>query len=130
VHEGQKVTHPGLHRALLRGVRFLDEEGVFVVQIGHFRGEIDVEDVPFWVVAYDEASGEIELTDRSAEPLDASSLAPDPDGALRCQVKRRFPARFTHAAQAHLLDAVDTREAVPRIRAGSRLWPAPGLAPG
>ena len=130
MHEGQKVTHPGLYRAFLRGVRFLDAEGVFVVQIGHFRAEIDVEDVPFWVVAYDEASGEIELTDRSAEPLDASSLTLDPDGAIRCRVKGRFAARFTHAAQAHLLDAADTRAALPRIRAAGRLLPAPGLDPG
>jgi hypothetical protein len=130
VHEGERVTHPGLHRAFLRGVRFLDEEGVWVVQVGRFRGQIDVEDVPYWVVAYDAPRGTVELTDSSEEPLDAASLQVDSDGAFRCRVKGRFPARFTHAGQAHLLDAVETAEAVPLIRAGDRLLPAPGLWTG
>lgn len=124
------MSHPGLHRAFLRGVRFVEDEGVFVVQVGHFRGQIDVEDVPFWVVAYDTESGLIQLTDRSREPLDAASLAPDPDGALRCRVKGRFPARFTHAGQAHLLDAVEFRDEIPHVRAAGRWLRAPGLLPG
>ena len=128
MHKGQAVTHPGLYRAFLRGVCFLDEEGVFVVRVGHFRGQIDVEDVAFWVVAYDVESGEIELTDRSSERLEPGTLTFDPDGALRCSVKGRFPARFTHAGQSHLLDAVEGSEAAPRIRMGRVLAAAPGLA--
>ncbi len=117
-HEGQIVTHPRLHRAFLRGVRFLDEEGVFVVQVGRYRGQIEVEDTPFWVVAYDAESGELELTDGSSERLEAQTLSVDPDEALRCRVKGRFPARFTHAGQAHLLDALELRHGIPGLRVG------------
>jgi len=117
-HEGQIVTHPRLHQVFLRGVRFLDEEGVFVVQVGRYRGQIEVEDTPFWVVAYDPENGEIELTDGSSEKLEARTLSRDPDEVLRCRVKGRFPARFTHAGQAHLLDALELRGATPWLRAG------------
>jgi hypothetical protein len=121
------VTHPGLHRGFLRGVRFLDDEGGFVVQVGHFRARIDVEDVPWWVVAYDEDNGEIQLTDGSRERLDPASLSLDPDEVLRCQVKVRFAARFTRSGQAHLLNALDTDTNPPRLRAAGHLYPTPGL---
>ncbi len=126
-HEGQRVTHPGLYRAFLRGVRYSEPEGVFVVQIGRFRGQIEVEDVPFWVVAYGPGSGEIELTDASSEPLAAETLTSDPDEVLRCTVKGRFPARFTRAAQAHLLDALELRGDALVLRAGRRRLPVPKL---
>ena len=47
VHEGVLVRHAKLHAAFLKGVRFVEEEGVFIVQIGHFRAQIEVEDTPF-----------------------------------------------------------------------------------
>ena len=77
------------------------------MQLAHFRGWLDVEDTAFFVESYDAATGEIELSDRTCEPLDAASLKADPDDAFRCTVKGRFPARFTRAAQAHLLAAVE-----------------------
>ena len=117
-HEGARVSHPKLHAAFLRGVRFLEEEGVFVVQLGHFRGQIDVEDNAWWVVSYDAASGCIELTDRSREPLDVASLIAGADASLSCTVKTRFPARFTHAAQSILLNELDLDGAEPRLRVG------------
>ena len=126
-HEGERVTHPKLYRAFLRGVRYLDDEGVFVVQLGHFRGQIEVEDTPFWVVAYDAPRGEIELTDGSAEPIVADTLATDADGAFRCTVKGRWPARFTHAGQAHLLDALEETPEGWRLRVGAQLHEVPGL---
>ena len=129
-HEGQRVTHPGLYRAFLRGVRFAAEEGVFVVQLGHFRGQIEVEDTPWWVILYDAERGEIELTDRTREPLAVETLECDPDGALRCTVKSRFSARFTRAGQAELLHAVEESADGWVLRAGtSRLLLPPGLAP-
>ena len=127
-HEGVRVTHPKLAAAFLRGVRFADEEGVFVVQLGRFRGQIEVEDCPWWVTSYDPQSGHIQLTDGSAEPLAAASLRVDPDEALRVTVKGRFPARFTRAGQAHLLDAVEFRDGIPVLRSGSRHHALPQLA--
>ncbi len=78
-HEGERVTHARLSAALLRGVRFSDEEGLWIVQIGPFRGAIEVEDVPWWVVSFDEASGLLALTDGAREVLDPATLAQDAD---------------------------------------------------
>jgi hypothetical protein len=126
-HEGQPVTHARLHAALLRGVRFSDEDGCFLVQIGRFRGAIEVEDVPFWVASYDAEAGQVRLTDGEREPLDPATLAADADDVLRCRVKGRFPARFTRRAQAELLAHVrDTPNGVEILVAGSWL-PAPGF---
>jgi len=130
-HEGIEITHAGLHRAFLRGVRWSADEETFIVQLGRYRGWLDVEDTAFWVVTYDEPSGEIELSDRSRERLCAETLSVDPDEALRCTVKGRFPARFTRAAQAHLLDSLDLQtgsepDAV-YVRVGPERVRAPGL---
>ncbi|MCG8592578.1 MAG: hypothetical protein MJE66_25080, partial [Proteobacteria bacterium] len=61
----------------------------------------------------DLAAGVVCLSDRSREPLDPASLHVSPiDGAWLCRVKRDLDpagllARFTHAAQAELLNAVE-----------------------
>jgi hypothetical protein len=112
----------------VRGVRFAEEEGVFVVQLGPFRGEIEVEDTPFWVEAYDPQAGEIELSDRSSERIEPETLALDPDGVLRVRVKARFPARFTHAGQAHLLLNLEFRGDDLVLRVGDCWVPVPALS--
>jgi uncharacterized protein len=106
-HEGVRVTHPRLAAALRAGVRWSESDRTFIVQLAHFRGWLEVEDTAFFVDAYDARTGEVELSDRTSEPLDASTLSADPDDAFRCTVKGRFPARFTHAAQEHLLAAIE-----------------------
>ena len=127
-HEGVKVTHRRLHSAFLRGVDFAEEEGVFVVRLGHFRGQIEVEDTPYWVVAYDPERGSVELTDRSEEPLRPETLSIDTDDVLRCTVKGRFPARFTREGQAHLLTNLEMEEGVATVLCGGEWVPAPGLS--
>ena len=122
-----RVTHPRLLRALRAGVRFADAERTFVVQLGRFRGWLDVEDTAFFVDAYDADTGELELSDRTREPLDTATLAADDDDALRCRVKGRFAARFTRAAQAELLAAVELEGDAVSVRAGDERRPAPGL---
>jgi hypothetical protein len=102
-----QVTHPRLARAFRRGVRWAEAERTFVVQVGPFRGWLDVEDTAFFVDAYDERTGEIALSDATREPLDAATLTTDPDDVLRCTVKTRFQARFSREAQAELLGAID-----------------------
>ncbi len=127
-HQGAEVTNARLHRAFLRGVRWAEPEGTFIVQIGHFRGWLDVEDVAFWVTSYDEASGEVELSDGSCEVLDAESLSVDSDEVLRCIVKQRFPARMTRTAQGHLLNSVEVQEdRAVVVRAAAKRLRAPGL---
>jgi hypothetical protein len=118
-HEGVRVTHPRLHAAFRSGVRWSEEERTFVVQLGRFRGWLDVEDTAFFVDGYDAATGELELSDGTREPLDASTLRADPDDVLRCAVKQRFDARFTRAAQEQLADALEQRDGAWFVRAGA-----------
>ena len=86
-----------------------------------------MEDTAFFVEAYDAATGTLALSDRTNESLDPATLAADPDDALRCTVKGRFPARFTHAAQAELLAAVELKEGSAFVRCGDKLLAAPQL---
>jgi len=113
-HEGFPILNPRLRALFERSVRYLPEEGKYVVQVGRFRGQLEVEEAGFFVRSVDLARGTIALSDRSEEPLDPASLRPsphDPD-ALLCTVKRDLvagglPARFDHGAQAELLLAVE-----------------------
>jgi hypothetical protein len=127
-HEGVRVTHPRLHAAFRAGVRWAEAEGTFVVQLGRFRGWLDVEDTAFFVDAYDAATGELELSDRTREPLDASTLRVDPDEVLRCTVRQRFDARFTRAAQEQLADALEQVGDALFVRAGAAWLRAERLA--
>jgi len=126
-HEGQPIANRRLREAFDRGVRFLPGEGrdgedVFVVTLGHFRGQIEVEEAAFFVRLFDPETGAITLSDGSVEPLDVGSLRSSPcDAALLCRVKRNLGsadllARFSHAAQAELLDAVEDAGDGPVLR--------------
>ena len=132
-HEGVPISHPRLRAAFDRSVRFLPAEGVFVVQLGRFRGQIEVEEAAFFVRGFDAASGRIALSDRSEEPLAPESLHVSPcDGAFLCRVKRDLSAagllaRFGHAAQAELLAAVEERAGQVRLRIGGREVALPQL---
>jgi hypothetical protein len=133
-HEGAPILNARLRAAFDRGVRFLPAEGVYVVQLGRFRGQIEVEEAAFFVRSFDPASGAITLSDRSEERLAPESLHGSPrDGALLCRVKRELAAdgllaRFSHAAQAQLLCAVEESEAGPRLRIGGRAELLPPLS--
>jgi hypothetical protein len=135
-HEGHPVTHPRLRAAFDRAVRFLPDEGdagVYVVQLGRFRGQIELEEAGFFVRDVDLARGEIALSDGTREALDVASLHLSPlDGALLCRVKRSLApagllARFRHAAQAELLGAAVETSAGPALRLGGRTLPLPLL---
>lgn len=112
-HEGLPITNARLRAAFDRGVRFLPVEGKYVVQLGRFRGEIEVEEAAFFVRSVDLARATVALSDGSEERLDVASLRPSPiDGAFLCTVKRALvpaglPARFSHSAQAELLEAAE-----------------------
>jgi hypothetical protein len=112
-HEGVPFRNRRLREKFDRSVRYLPDEDAYVVQIGRFRGLVEIEEVGFFVRSLDLDRGEIHLSDRSVEPLDVASLKSSPhDGALICRIKRDLrreglPARFTHAAQAEFMNAVD-----------------------
>lgn len=113
-HEGQPFRNRRLREKFDQSVRYLpDEGGVYVVQIGHFRGLIDVEEAAFFVGDIDLGAGSVRLSDTSIDTLDPASLLTSRiDGALLCRVKRDLHpagvlARFSHRAQAEFLNAVD-----------------------
>lgn len=115
-HEGQPIRNRKLREHFDRSVDYLPVEHKHVVRLGHFRGEIEVEEAGFFVREVDLDAGEVLLSDGSRAPLDVASLdTSDIDGALLCRVKHDLEpsgllARFTHAAQAELLGAVDEGE--------------------
>jgi len=128
-HDGQPIANRRLREAFDRGVCFLpgggaDGEDVFVVALGHFRGQIEVEEAAFFVRAFEPATGAITLSDGSVESLDVATLRASPrDAALLCRVKRNLGssaplARFSHAAQADLLAAVEETGEGPVLRIG------------
>ena len=113
-HEGQPIRNARLRAAFERGVRYLPGEGKYVVTLGHFRGQLDVEECGFFVRSVDLDRGTIALSDGSRERLDPGTLRPSPldADAIVCTVKRDLApfglaARFTRAAQAELLLAVE-----------------------
>jgi len=132
-HEGHPIRHAKLRAHFDRSVRYLPEERKYVVTLRHFRGEIAVEEAAFFVRAFDPGSARIALSDKSEETLDPATLAPSPiDGALLCRVKRALApggllARFTHAAQAELLHAVDASPSGMRLRVGGEWRALPDL---
>jgi hypothetical protein len=132
-HEGFPILHPKLRAAFDRGVRFLPEEGVYVVQVGRFRGQIEVEESAFFVRAVDLARGTLALSDGSQDALDPATLSVSAaDGALVCHVKHALapgglPARFTPAAQAELLAGVEDGPFGPALRVAGELRALPAL---
>jgi hypothetical protein len=130
-HEGVPIANRRLREAFDRSVRFLPEQGVFVVQLGRFRGQIEVEEAAFFVRDFDAATGWVLLSDGSGEALDPATLRLSPrDGAALCTVKRTLaprglPARFTHAAWAELAAALEGPEHAPRLRVGAHSAPLP-----
>jgi len=132
-HEGQPILNRRIRERFDRSVRYLPEQGKYVVQIGRFRGEIEVEEAGFFVRDVDLARGGVALSDGSRDAFDLASLrVSELDGAYLCTVKRELvpgglPARFTHAAQAELLAAVDETEQGPVIRLEGRLRRMPPL---
>lgn len=132
-HEGQPIRHPRLRAHFDRSVRFLPEEGKYVVTLRHFRGQIEVEEAAFFVRRFDAEDGSLHLSDGTVEGLDPASLRLSPiDGALLCTVKRSLrpeglPARFDHGAHAALLQAVEPAEEGLALRLGTGRQPLPEL---
>jgi hypothetical protein len=134
-HEGEPVTNRRLREHFDRSVRWLPDEGKYVVVLRHFRGEVEVEEAGFFVRSFDAETGQVRLSDGSCEALDPASLRRSPrDGAWLCSVKRDLaagglPARFTHAAHAELLAAVEGGDGEPpRLRLRGTLRALPALA--
>jgi hypothetical protein len=132
-HEGHPIQHAKLRAHFDRSVVYLPGERKYVVTLRQFRGEITVEEAAFFVRAFEPETARIALSDRSEEVLDPATLGVSPiDGALLCRVKRALLpegllARFSHAAQADLLHAVDAASSGMRLRVGGEWYPLPEL---
>jgi len=130
-HEGQPILNRRLRERFDRSVVYLVDEAAYVVQIGHFRGQIEVEETGFFVRAVGLDDGTIALSDGSVERLDVASLTwSSLDGALVCRIKRDLvpdglPARFLHSAQADLLGCLDECDAGLLLRLGTGSVPLP-----
>lgn len=133
-HDGQAIRNAKLRALFERSVRFLPEEGVYVVRVGQFRGQVEVEEAGFFVRSVDPPSGTLRLSDGTDEALELSSLRTsdhDPD-VLLCTVKRDLvpeglAARFTPTAQAELLLGVEAGPGGLEIEWGGRREPFPAL---
>ena len=138
-HEGQPILNRKLREKFDRSVVYLQEEAKYVVQVGHFRGQIEIEEAGFFVRSVDTEAGEVILSDGSRDELRIETLRPSAiDGALLCQVKPSLasgglPARFSHSSQADLLGgALAEGSAVFVVLGGQRqpLPPAVTAGPG
>ena len=132
-HAGVPLLNRKLRAAFDRSVRYLPEDAKYVVQLGRFRGQIDVEEAAFFVREFDAGRGEVTLSDGSRAALEPASLrVSERDGALLCTVKRELaepglPARFGHAAQADLFAAVEDTSQGPALRMAGALHAIPEL---
>jgi hypothetical protein len=132
-HEGIPLLNRKLRAAFDKAVRYLPEEDKYVVQLGRFRGEIELEEAGFFVRTFDAETGELALSDGTSEPLDPASLATSArDGALLCRVKRDLAeggllARFDHSAHAALLLAVEGEGEELTLRMAGARHPLPPL---
>lgn len=135
-HEGEPFLNQKLRALFDRSVRYLPDEGKFVVQVQRYRGEIEVQEAGFFVRSLDPATGLLSLSDGSREELGVAGLAvSEIDGALLCRVKRDLVAggllaRFDHAAQAEFMNAVEAGESEEEgaaVRLAGRLLPLPPL---
>ena len=130
-HEGEPIRNRKLREHFERHAEYLPEERKYIVRLHHFRGEVEVEEAAFFVRDVDFEAGDVLLSDGTREPLDVASLAASEiDGALLCRVKRALApdgllARFTHAAQAELLQTVELEGDRAVVPLGGRSVPLP-----
>lgn len=135
-HEGQPILNRKLREAFDRGVCYLAEEDVFVVSLGRFRGQIEVEEAAFFARSIELATGLLTLSDGSEEALDPSTLTLSPrDGALLCRIPRaatdkRVLARFDPGPHAELLLTADSVDSGVSIECGGRRYSLPDAVVG
>ncbi len=90
-HEGQPILNRRLREHFDRSVAYLPEEQKYIVELRHFRAEIEIEEAGFFVRVVDLEGGTVSLSDGTQELLDPASLELSPiDGALMCRIKREL----------------------------------------
>jgi hypothetical protein len=108
-HDGERVEHPRIIEAFNQGLR-VTPEGRYRLELGQDWCFVTVADCAFTVVAVDVSEGarlSVRLSDRTAEWLDAATLAVDDEGVLTVKVKAGLArARFSREAQFQLAQHV------------------------
>jgi hypothetical protein len=112
IHEGERVRHEGLRRALFRWLdRQPAPDGRHVLRLDPRRfAYVEVEDTPLVVrAARRDADGfHLALSDGTEEVLDPRTLTVDGLGILRCSVRGgRLEARLSTSAATMLADALE-----------------------
>lgn len=108
-HDGVRVEHPGLARAMASWISRHPDNGRWVLENGYDWCYIVVEDVPLWVRSAGFEGGErteilATLSDGTDEKIDPTTLSVSADGTLRCEVKHGarkgpYPAKLARHAQ-------------------------------
>lgn len=100
-HDGERITHPKIIEAFNQGL-VPTEDGRFQLRIGNDWAYVTVEGAAYRVNAIDTDDTRVflRLSDRTGEPLEASTLRLGEDGVLTARVKGgRAEARFSRDAQ-------------------------------
>src|SRR5512138_2336064 len=87
-HRGEPITHERTLEVLWGSLE-RRPDGRYLVRVGRESGYVHLEDAPYGVrgVTFEAQRAFLHLTDRSVEPLDATTLRLDGDGVLHCSVK-------------------------------------------
>lgn len=104
-HDGERVDHPALERALSSWIARHPDDGRFILTNGYDWTYFQVDDAPFIVRSLHLAGERVEiaLSDETIEALDVETVRVGAEDALYVKVKgRRFEARFSRYAQAQL----------------------------
>jgi uncharacterized protein len=116
-HDGVRVDHPGLARAMATWITRHPDNGRWVLENGYDWCYIAVEDVPLWVKSARVEGSHIigTLSDGTDETIDAQSLAVDDEGTIRCEVKASarkgpYPAKLARHAQLALSERLRERD--------------------
>ncbi len=121
-HDGQRVDHPALEKAL-------PDDGRFILTNGYDWTYFKVEDAPYVVRALRPVvdSVMLELSDESEEPLAPDTLRVGRGDALYASVKGgRFEARFSRYAQTALAPFLrECDDGSLRLHIGARDYPVP-----
>ncbi|XXF79510.1 DUF1285 domain-containing protein [Myxococcaceae bacterium GXIMD 01537] len=112
-HDDEPVEHPKIIE-LFNASLILDEAGRYQLQIGQDWCYVAVEDAAYEVRTVDlnpDGRVSVRLSDRTAEPLEPSTLVLEADGVLSCRVKQgRAKARFSRDGQYQLGELLEEDE--------------------
>jgi hypothetical protein len=129
-HDGERVEHEGLERAMHTWLRRHPNDGRWVLENGWDWCYVQVDLAPFFVrtARIDGTHLRGQLSDDADVDIAPTSLCIDDGGALWCDVHGEreggpFPARFDAYATAGLGDAIDDEAGTLVLRLGDARTP-------